>query len=335
MSRIGTSWLILVLAVGAVGCQSAGTSDGAGSGGSGARGTPSGSGGGASDIGGSGAGGISPGSGGRIGTGGGAGGNGSTGAGGAPGAGGHIVLDAGLDVHGVDSSAARDASPDVDQSKLPDVKLYLAGDSTVMDYGTASAQEGWGQELGQFLITKVTIVNEAIGGRSIQSFMYDDAANTMPSSRWTSIQTNIRSGDFFMVQFGTNDSSGIAGRAVTPTDFQTLLGTMIDAIKTKGATPILVTPSALQEWTGGREGNTRLGPYAAAMRTIAPLKNVLVDDLNARSIELLDMVGQTAAMQIYINGDKAHFTKTGATDMAQIVAQELRRVGSPLAAYLK
>jgi hypothetical protein len=54
-----------------------------------------------------------------------------------------------------------------------------------------------------------------------------------------------------------------------------------------------------------------------------------------RSIELLDMVGQTAAMQIYINGDKAHFTKTGATDMAQIVAQELRRVGSPLAAYLK
>jgi hypothetical protein len=47
------------------------------------------------------------------------------------------------------------------------------------------------------------------------------------------------------------------------------------------------------------------------------------------------MVGQTAAMQIYINGDKAHFTKTGATDMAQIVAQELRRVGSPLAAYLK
>jgi hypothetical protein len=71
------------------------------------------------------------------------------------------------------------------------------------------------------------------------------------------------------------------------------------------------------------------------MRTIAPLKNVLVDDLNARSIELLDMVGQTAAMQIYINGDKAHFTKTGATDMAQIVAQELRRVGSPLAAYLK
>ena len=71
------------------------------------------------------------------------------------------------------------------------------------------------------------------------------------------------------------------------------------------------------------------------MKTIAPMKNVLVDDLNARSVELLNMIGQTAAMQIYINGDKAHFTKTGATEMAQIVAQELRRIGSPLAAYLR
>ena len=162
-----------------------------------------------------------------------------------------------MDVHAVDGGAAREPSGHQSE-RASSVKLYLAGDSTVMDYGTASAQEGWGQELGQFLIAKVTIVNEAIGGRSIQSFMFDDAANTMPSSRWTSIQSNIRPGDFLMVQFGTNDSSGIAGRAVTPSDFQTLLGTMIDAIKGKGATPILVTPSALQEWAGGREGNTRL-----------------------------------------------------------------------------
>jgi lysophospholipase L1-like esterase len=228
-----------------------------------------------------------------------------------------------------------DASVAVDPNTLPSVTLYLAGDSTVMDYGASSLQEGWGQELRSFLIAKVTIDNQAIGGRSIQSFMFDDAANSMESSRWSNIEKNIRAGDYLMVQFGTNDSSGIAGRAVTPADFQTLLGKLIDAIKAKGATPILVTPSALQEWSGGREGNTRLGPYAAAMKTIAPLKDVRVDDLNARSVELLNMIGQTAAMQIYIDGDKAHFTKAGATQMAQLVAQELRRSGSPLAEYLK
>jgi lysophospholipase L1-like esterase len=241
--------------------------------------------------------------------------------------------DSGVAGQPADAGQPRDAS--VDPSTLPSVTLYLAGDSTVMDYGTSSMQEGWGQELKQFLIGKVTIDNQAIGGRSIQSFMFDDAANTKPSSRWSTIQKNIRAGYYLMVQFGTNDSSGIAGRAVTPADFQMLLGTLIDAIKGKGATPILVTPSALQQWSSGKEGNSRLAPYCAAMTTIAPLKDVLVDDLNARSVELLNAVGQTAAMQIYIDGDKAHFTKSGATQMALIVAQELRRIGSPLAAYLQ
>ena len=47
------------------------------------------------------------------------------------------------------------------------------------------------------------------------------------------------------------------------------------------------------------------------------------------------MIGPVAAKQIYINGDKAHFTKVGATQMAKFVAAELKRIGNPLAAYLK
>jgi lysophospholipase L1-like esterase len=343
MSRARGARFALLLAAGALGCQAASTADGTGAtggrGGVGIGGAPAAGAGGAGA--GAGAGGAMSGSGGGAGPGssGGAGGNGRSGTGGAPssssGTGGHVA-DAGVDSGpAADGGGARDVRPDVDQSALPSVTLYLAGDSTVMDYGATSAQEGWGQELGQFLIGKVTISNQAIGGRSIQSFMYDDAANTMEASRWSNVKNNIRAGDYLMVQFGTNDSSGIAGRAVTPAAFQALLGTMIDAVKAKGATPILVTPSALQEWTAGREGNNRLGPYAAAMKTIAPLESVLVDDLNARSVELLNAVGQAAAMQIYIAGDKAHFTKYGATQMAQIVAQELRRIGSPLGGYLK
>lgn len=83
------------------------------------------------------------------------------------------------------------------------------------------------------------------------------------------------------------------------------------------------------------EGNTRLGPYADAMQQVGPMRNVLVDDLNARSVEFLNQIGQTAAEQIYIDGDKAHFTKTGATQMVQFVAEELKRIESPLADYLK
>jgi hypothetical protein len=110
---------------------------------------------------------------------------------------------------------------------------------------------------------------------------------------------------------------------------------MSNEVKAKGATFIIVTPSALQYWSGGMDGNTRLAPYVAVENSLGAMNQIPIDDLNARSLEFLDMIGQTAAMQIYINGDKAHFTKQGATKMAELVAAELRRIGNPLAQYLK
>jgi lysophospholipase L1-like esterase len=262
---------------------------------------------------------------GGSGTGGSVGTGGRSGSGGAPGTG----PDAGTGLPGTGGGSAVDAGSDVNQNALPAVTLHLAGDSTVMTYlvPTATADEGWGQELGQFFISKVAINNQAIGGASVESFH--------SSSRWTNIISAVKAGDYVMADFGINDSGSVAGRSVTPAAFQTLFGTMADEVKAKQATFIMVTPSALQYWSGGMETNARLQPYVDAMKTVGPMKNVLVDDLNARSIEYLNMIGQTAAMQIYKAGDKAHFTMAGAVQMAKFVAQELRRIGSPLSAYLK
>ncbi len=264
------------------------------------------------------------GSGGRV-----AGSGGSSGASGSgasgSGAGGNIV-DAGTDAaRPVDAGVGTDAN----QAALPAITLHLAGDSTVMTYTTptATADEGWGQELGQFFISKVTINNQAIGGASVQSFY--------TSSRWQNILSGTKPGDYVMAQFGANDSGSVEGRHVEVPAFQMFFGQMADEVKAKQGTLIPVTPSALQEWSGGRQGNARVGPYAATLIALGPMKNVLVDDLNARSVEYLNTIGQTAAMQIYKAGDKAHFTKMGATVMARFVAEELRRIGSPLAAYLK
>jgi hypothetical protein len=64
-------------------------------------------------------------------------------------------------------------------------------------------------------------------------------------------------------------------------------------------------------------------------------KGMLVDDLNTRGVAYDNMIGETAAAALTFNGDKAHFDKAGATEMAQLAAQELMRINSPLAAYLK
>jgi lysophospholipase L1-like esterase len=191
---------------------------------------------------------------------------------------------------------------------------------------TATADEGWGQELGQYFISKVSINNQAIGGASVASFH---------TGRWSNIMGSLKAGDYVMAAFGANDSGSVAGRHVDTPAFQMLFVQMADEVKAKQATFIPVTPSALREWTGTMEGNTRLGPYAAATIAAGMAKGLLVDDLNARSVEFLNMIGPTGAMQYYKGVDKAHFTKMGATQMAQFVAEELRRIGSPLAEYLK
>ena len=270
---------------------------------------------------------------GRGGIGSGGAGSGGGGSGGtAAGGGGGGLRDAGTDISG-DSDAARPgdagASADGNQGGLASLTLHLAGDSTVMTYAapTDTADEGWGQELGQYLIAKVTIDNQAIGGASVVSF-HD-------SSRWTNIINATRSGDYVMAAFGANDSGTVAGRHVEPAAFQAMFERMADEVKAKGGTFIPVTPSALREFSGSVEGNVRLGPYAAATIAAAKAKNLLVDDLNARSVELLNMIGPSGAMLLYKGTDKAHFTKAGATKMAQLVAGELGRIGSPLAAYLK
>ncbi len=217
----------------------------------------------------------------------------------------------------------------VDPDKLPAVTLHLAGDSTVMTYPATTIQEGWGQELRPLFIDKVTLDNRAMGGANVRSFK---------NGRWAGLLSALKPGDYVMMQFGANDS-GTAHGPVTPDDFTALLGQMADEVKAKGAVPLFVTPSAFYQWSGGQQDNRRLAPYAAATRTAGTAKDVQVVDLNARGVEYLNSIGQEAAKALYMPSrgtvDKAHFVKTGAIQMARFVADELRRIRSPLAAYLR
>jgi lysophospholipase L1-like esterase len=215
------------------------------------------------------------------------------------------------------------------EAKLPPITLHLAGDSTVMTYAATTPQEGWGQEIGQFFIDRVTINNQAIGGANVKTFK---------SGNWNKIMLALKAGDYVMMQFGANDS-GTAHGPVAPADFAETLGLMADEVKARHATPIFVTPSAFYSWGGGKQDNARLAPYAEAMVKAGAAKNVLVDDLNARGVEYLNSIGQTQAAALYLPSrgtvDKAHFLKEGSARMAQFVAEELRRINSPLAAYLR
>jgi hypothetical protein len=245
---------------------------------------------------------------------------------------------------------------------LPATTVWIAGDSTVMTYpanntyGNNGANlEGWGQELGSLFSSKVTINNQAIGGRSVAFFMWtvvtDSAGayqcdsqgapmfeltngNKMDASQWAKIKSGIKAGDFLLIQFGTNDETHDCPRFVSTTDFETDLGFMADTVIAKGATPIFVTPMGHRTLTGTKFNNTLL-PYANAMKAEATTKSLEVVDLNLRSGEYYEVVGNAFLTSNIFDGGTTHFIKAGAVEMATLIAGELEKNEGPLAAYLK
>jgi len=96
-----------------------------------------------------------------------------------------------------------DARPVVDDSKTTPAQvrdpklptLWIVGDSTL---NSNAPLRGWGQDLAQFFdLTKVNVVNRAIGGRSSRTFQYE--------GRWDKVLSELKKGDFVLLQFGHND----------------------------------------------------------------------------------------------------------------------------------
>ncbi|KAJ6593396.1 Rhamnogalacturonan acetylesterase [Mycena capillaripes] len=83
------------------------------------------------------------------------------------------------------------------------VTVYLAGDSTMTPNGNNDGTAGWGKFLPDY--ESLTVVNNAIAGRSARSFTRE--------GRFTAMATNVKAGDYVVIEFGHND-----GGSLTPTD---------------------------------------------------------------------------------------------------------------------
>jgi lysophospholipase L1-like esterase len=218
--------------------------------------------------------------------------------------------------------------------------VYIAGDSTVSTYTlTASTkdQAGWGQMLQQYYNgSYVTVVNNAVGGMTARHFI--QAGNL------DEILKSLKAGDYFLVQFGTNDSNTTATYTINGvsypyyadanTDFKTYLQEYIDGAKTKGATPVLVTPPPRNSayCNGGRS----MAGYAQAMLDLGKAQNVPVVDLSIKTWTYLSAIcpkptdGSTENF-FKVNSDNTidgtHFQENGAIKLAGFVADGIGEAG--------
>src|SRR5690349_24672075 len=73
---------------------------------------------------------------------------------------------------GLPSSAlCAESSTSTRAAALPKIKVWMAGDSTMMNASTCPI--GWGSRFAPYFTTDITVQNSAVGGRSIQTWLYE------------------------------------------------------------------------------------------------------------------------------------------------------------------
>lgn len=214
------------------------------------------------------------------------------------------------------------------------VTIHMVGDSTMADREdtTITPERGWGQLFPTFLSENVIVRNYAKNGRSTRSFIEE--------GRWDEALANVQRGDFVLIQFGHNDTKKTdATRYTTIEQYQANLTKMIDDVKKKKATPILLTPIARRYFskeTG--ELVNRHGGYVNAARRVAKAEKITLIDLNTLTSQWLTREGDSASVKYfchipkgiyakYPDGkiDNTHLSLQGALQVAKMAAQDIQR----------
>jgi lysophospholipase L1-like esterase len=229
-------------------------------------------------------------------------------------------------VHGKKNIGQKVYFADIKLEKLK-VIIALVGDSTVADYPVNYIQRGWGQMLPEYVNEDVGVINNAIPGCSTKTFL--------KGNHWD--KTLEAKPDFILLQFGHNDShrKGRPESTDANTDYKEYLRKYADDAKTNGTTIIFVTPMHRHIFKKGKLSEN-LKPYADAMKDVAKEKGIAVVDLYSLSGKALTEKGDEGSLYLFKNGkDRTHFCKAGATLMAELVVNELKKQKNTIAECFK
>ena len=257
-------------------------------------------------------------------------------------------------------------------------KVHTLGDSTMAPYDeSATNTRGWGMYFGNFLSNGWTSVNYAKGGRDSRGGF---------NELWQNAKNNVEAGDYVLIQFAHNDgkyngvdnlelqayytAQGDAanaaavksdGRGTTPsTTYKQCLKQIIDAVKEKGATPVLVS-AVCRCYFGSDNKITRPGRHDLGNKYDAIVDGVLKTGLSVgeddhtydysyqmkqlateENIDFIDMTTATKDLyESYDNYDKCyaalfekgaekdntHYNQTGALTAARLCAQLMKQQG--------
>lgn len=216
--------------------------------------------------------------------------------------------------------------------------LYIIGDSTVNN--SSKGLLGWGDPIARFFDqTKIRVENRARGGRSSRTFITEGL--------WDQILAELQPGDFVLMQFGHNDGGPIndasrargslKGTGDETEEIDNLLTKKQEVVhtfgwymrkyvadtKTRGATPIVLSPIPRNIWVEGKvvRASEDYGKWAAE---IANRENACFIDLNELVARRYETLGPEKVKELYFLEDHTHTTSAGAQVNAEAVVAGLR-----------
>ena len=223
------------------------------------------------------------------------------------------------------------------------IAIYLAGDSTMAPkLAERRPETGWGEMLQDFFdSTRVHVHNHARNGRSTRTFLSE--------GRWKAIVDSLKTGDYVFIQFGHNDASkDKTDRYTPPADYRANLLRFIDETRSKGATPVLMTPVMRRRFDKDGKVRDSHGEYPDIVRAVATERGVPMIDMHQKTAALLGLFGESASAALFLQlppgensnypkgiQDNTHFSPFGARIVASIVLEGIREAGLGISAHVR
>jgi rhamnogalacturonan acetylesterase len=225
--------------------------------------------------------------------------------------------------------------------------FYLIGDSTVkngQDDGQRKGpqgQWGWGHFIHEYFdTTKISIENDALGGTSSRTFYNNPKL-------WPKVISKIKSGDYLIIQFGTNDASKlndstrargtIKGNGDETEEIDNYLTKQHEVVhtygwyirqfvtlaKAKGATVIVCPPVPRNSWKDGKV-NRNADTYGKWAADAAQQSGAFYIDLNKLICDDYEEEGEAKVKSTYYAADATHTIEAGAKVAAAMVIKGVK-----------
>jgi lysophospholipase L1-like esterase len=210
------------------------------------------------------------------------------------------------------------------------ITVFLCGNSTVVDQDN-EPWASWGQMIPRFFSAPVSFANYAESGESANTFI--------AAGRLKKLLTQMKAGDYLLVEFGHNDQKQKGEGKGAYTSFTESLRTFIREARARGAQPVFATPTQRRSFDEkGRIIDTH-EDYPDAMRKLAQEENVPLIDIHAMTRTLYESLGVENSKKAFVHyppdtwpgqtkalEDNTHFNPYGAYQIAKCVITGLNNL---------